>query len=268
MVRSGFALRQAVKAREFMKSIQKAVSALQLLVDSGGELRVGDTSRHLKVTRSSASRLLASLAGGGLLEQDPATQRYRAGILAVQLAASFHRNFDLVEQAQKEMEELARKTEHTVWLGVLSGAEVVVLKTARGSQPIQFTVEPGHRLPAHAAAMGKALLAVKSDSEIRSLFATPSERVTERTVASVDDLMREIAMSRLRGYSVSNQELFDGVKSISVAFEGPHKGMNIAISVSYPLFAFESASDQPVVDALLLFAHDFGTRIGDKRWIK
>ena len=251
-----------------MKSIEKAVSALQLLVNSGGELRVGETSRHLKVTRSSASRLLASLASGGLIEQDPATQRYRAGILAVQLAASFHRNFDLVEQAQKEMEELARQTEHTVWLGVLSGTEVVVLKTARGSQPIQFTVEPGHRLPAHAAAMGKALLAVKPDAEIRSLFAASLDPVTKQTLVSIDDLLREVAMSRLRGYAISNQELFDGVKAISVAFEDPHKGMNIAISVSYPLFAFEGGSDQSVVDALLLFAHHFGARIGDKRWTK
>ncbi|AOO85019.1 IclR family transcriptional regulator [Bosea vaviloviae] len=251
-----------------MKSIEKAVRALQLLVNSGGELRVGDTSRHLKVTRSSASRLLASLASGALIEQDPATQRYRAGILAVQLAASFHRNFDLVEQAQKEMDELARQTEHTVWLGVLSGAEVVVLKTVRGSQPIQFTVEPGHRLPAHAAAMGKALLAIKSDTEIRSLFATSLDPVTKQTLISVDDLLHEIAMSRLRGYAISNQELFDGVKAISVAFEDPHKGMSIAISVSYPLFAFDGGSDQSVVDALLLFAHHFGTRIGDKRWIQ
>lgn len=251
-----------------MKSIDKAVRALQLLVDSGGEIRVGDTSRHLKVTRSSASRLLASLAAGGLIEQDATTQRYRAGILAVQLAASFHRNFDLVELAQKEMEELASQTEHTVWLGVLSGAEIVVLKTTRGSQPIQFTVEPGHRLPAQAAAMGKALLALKSDAEIRSLFSTPSAPMTEHTLASVDDLLREVAMSRLRGYAVSNQELFEGVKSIAVAFEGPQKGVNVAISVSYPLFAFANASDQPIIDRLLMFGHDFGTRIGDKRWIR
>lgn len=251
-----------------MKSIDKAVRALQLLVDSGGEIRVGDTSRHLDVTRSSASRLLASLAAGGLIEQDPATQRYRAGILAVQLAASFHRNFDLVELAQKAMEDLANQTEHTAWLGVLSGAEVVVLKTTRGSQPIQFTVEPGHRLPAQAAAMGKALLALKSDVEIRSIFSAPSAPMTEHTVVSVDDLLREVAMSRLRGYAVSNQELFEGVKSIAVAFEGPQKGANIAISVSYPLFAFANASDQPIIDKLLMFGHDFGARIGDKRWIK
>lgn len=153
-----------------MKSIEKAMSALQLLVDSGGEIRVGDTSRHLDVTRSSASRLLASMARGGLLEQDPGSQRYRAGILTVQLAACFHRSFDLVEQAQKDMEELAQKSEHSVWLGVLSGAEIVVLKTMRGSQPIQFTVETGHRLSAVNTAMGRALLALKSEAEIRKFY--------------------------------------------------------------------------------------------------
>lgn len=251
-----------------MKSIDKAIGALQLLVDSGGEIRVGDTSRHLKVTRSSASRLLSSLAKGGLLEQDLGTQRYRAGILAVRLAASFHRNFDIVEQAQKDMEELARKTQHTVWLGVLSGAEVIVLKTVRGSQPIQFNVEPGHRLPAHAAAMGKALLSIKTDDEIRALYDSTPIPETKQTVRSVDDLMREIADTRLRGYAISNQELFSGVKAIAVVFEDPQKAMSIAISVSYPLFSFEGAGDQTIVDEVMSFAHHFGARIGDRRWMR
>lgn len=251
-----------------MKSIEKAVSALQLMVESGGELRVGDVSRHLKVNRSTASRLLASLAGGGLIEQDPLTQRYGAGILAVQLAAGFHRKFDLVEQAQKEMEALARETQHTAWLGVLSGAEVVVLKTVRGSQPIQFAVEPGHRLPAHAAAMGKALLALKPDEEIRGLFEGPLAATTGRTLHSVDDLLRELAQTRLRGYAISNQELFDGVKAISIALTERHKGTSIAVSVSYPLFALPDGNDRAITEALLAFGRHFGARIGDVRWTR
>jgi len=251
-----------------MKSIEKAVSALQLMVESGGELRVGDVSRHLKVNRSTASRLLAALAGGGLIEQDPQTQRYGAGILAVQLAAGFHRKFDVVEQAQKEMETLARQTQHTAWLGVLSGAEVVVLKTVRGSQPIQFAVEPGHRLPAHAAAMGKALLALKTDAEIRGLFEGPLLPSTGRTVHTLDDLLRELAQTRLRGYAISDQELFDGVKAISIALTERHKGTSIAVSVSYPLFALPDGDDQSIIAELLAFGRHFGARIGDSRWTR
>ncbi|CAH1689256.1 IclR family transcriptional regulator [Hyphomicrobiales bacterium] len=251
-----------------MKSIEKAVRALQLMVESGGELRVGDVSRHLEVNRSTASRLLASLATGGLIEQDPVTQRYGAGILAVQLASGFHRKFDIVEQAQKEMEALARETQHTVWLGVLSGAEVVVLKTVRGSQPIQFAVEPGHRLPAHAAAMGKALLSLKPDAEIRPLFEGSLPTATKQTLHSVDELLRQLALTRLRGYAISDQELFDGVKAISIALTDKHKGTSIAVSVSYPLFALRDGNDQAIIDALLSFGRYFGTRIGDARWAR
>ena len=250
-----------------MKSIEKAVEALQLMVDSGGELRVGDVSRHLKVNRSTASRILASLASGGLIEQDPTTQRYGAGILAVELAASFHRRFDVVEQAQKEIEALAREIGHTVWLGVLSGAEVMVLKTARGSQPIQFAVEPGHRLPAHAAAMGKALLALKSDAELRLLFKDGLPAVTKHTVSTLERLQAEIVQTRLRGFGISDQELFEGVKAISVALESP-LGSAIAVSVSYPLFTIEDGNDQQIVESLLNFGRRFGARIGDARWTR
>jgi len=250
-----------------MKSIEKAVSALRLMVDLGGELRVADVSRHLKVNRSTASRLLASLASGGLIEQDPVSQRYGAGMLAVELAANFHRRFDVVEQAQKEMDSLAREIGHTVWLGVLSGTEVVVLKTARGSQPIQFAVEPGHRLPAHAAAMGKALLALKLDAEIRDLFKDALPAATRQTVSTLARLQSEIVQTRLRGYGISDQELFEGVKAISIALESPH-GSPIAVSVSYPLFTIENGNDQQIVEALLSFGRRFGARIGDVRWTR
>jgi DNA-binding IclR family transcriptional regulator len=208
----------------------------------------------------------STLGRGGLLEQDQATQRYRPGILAVQLASGFYRHFDLVEQAQKEVEELARQTQHTAWLGILSGTEVVVLKTVRGSQPVQYAVEPGHHLPAHAAAMGKALLALKSDGEVRELFQQPMNRAAGRTIISIDDLLPELSLTRLRRYAVSNQELFEGVKAVSVAFEDAHKERAIALSVSYPLFIVKDKSDQPIIDTLLLLAHNFGMRIGDRRW--
>lgn len=249
-----------------MKSIEKAVEALRLMATSGREISVAETGRHLNVTRSTASRLLATMGRGGLIEQNPSTQRYRPGILAVQLASGFHRHFDLVDQVGQEMAELSAQTGHTAWAGILSGTEVVVLKTVRGTHPIQFTVEPGRRLPAHAAAMGKALLALKSDGDVRALFPQGLPATAGAALGSVDDLIAELGLTRLRRYAVSNQELFNGVRAISVAFQDTDKEKAVALSVSYPLFSVQDGGDQAIVDTLLLTASRIGAKIGDARW--
>ena len=249
-----------------MQSIERAVKALKLMADQGGEVSVSQTGRHLGVTRSTASRILASLARDGLIEQNPDTQRYQPGILSLRLASSFGRNIDLVAQGEMELKRLSESTGHTSWIGLLSGTEVVVLKTIRGSFPIHFSVEPGQRLPAHAAAMGKALLSLKEDAEIRELYARGLHPSTGKTITKIEPLLTELAAVRECGIARSNQELFEGVNAVAVGIREAVGGRAIAISISYPVFAMSDAGDQPMIDALVNCARALGQRVGDKRW--
>lgn len=250
-----------------MQSIERAVKALKLMADQNGEVSVSQTGRHLGVTRSTASRILASLARDGLIEQNPDTQRYQPGILSLRLASSFGRNIDLVAQGEMELKRLSATTGHTSWLGLLSGTEVVVLKTVRGSFPIHFSVEPGQRLPAHAAALGKALLALKDDKEIRELYAQGMPASTARTITDVDALLGKLAAARESGIARSNQELFEGVNAMAVGIREAVSGRSIAIGLSYPVFALpDEAGDKPMIEALLNCARELGKRVGDKRW--
>ncbi|MFX6861627.1 IclR family transcriptional regulator C-terminal domain-containing protein, partial [Acinetobacter baumannii] len=75
---------------------------------------------------------------------------------------------------------------------------------------------------------------------------------TGATLGSVDELIAELALTRLRRYAVSNQELFDGVKAISVAVQDTDKEQAVALSVSYPLFSVQDGGDQAIVDTLLV----------------
>lgn len=249
-----------------VQSVERAVKALKLMADQGSDVSVSQTARHLGVTRSTASRILASLARDGLIEQNPATQRYQPGILSLRLASSFGRNIDLVAQGETALKRLSETTGHTSWLGLLSGAEVVVLKTFRGSFPIHFSVEPGQRLPAHAAALGKALLALLDDAEVRALYGRGLRASTGRTITAIEPLLRELATVRASGIARSNQELFEGVNAIAVGIREGVGGRTIALGLSFPVFAVSEDGDQPMIEALSGCARELGERVGDQRW--
>lgn len=249
-----------------MKSIRKALDALKLLRDPPHEVAVGDVARALGTTVSTASRILAALRDGDLVEQDPVTRRYRPGQLAAHLAGGFNRSTDTMVCVQEAMNDLVAKTRHTAWAGVLSGADVIVLRIVHGGFPVRFEVELGHALPAHAAALGKALLALLPDAEVTRLCGPRLAALTPRTHRSSRRLLEDLAATRERGYAVSDQELFPGVRSIAVAFQTTAEPRPMSMGLSYPIFSIDPAHEQGLIDALIACARHLGQRLGDRRW--
>jgi DNA-binding IclR family transcriptional regulator len=250
-----------------MKSIRKATEVLKLLAAPPHEISVSDAARALGVTPSNASRILGALRDSELIDQDPGTRRYRPGPLAAQIAAGFRRGGDLLATVETAMAPLVQETSHTGWLGVLSGAEVVVLRTLHGGFPVRFGVELGSRLPAHAAAMGKALLARLDDAEVRRRCGARLKARTGRTAKDIATLIADLGRIRARGYAVSDQELFQGIRSIAVAFMRPGEEEAVALSLSYPVFSVPEGAETSLIAALLRHARRIGGKIGDPRWV-
>jgi DNA-binding IclR family transcriptional regulator len=251
-----------------MKSIRKAMEALRLVSVPPHETTVADVARHLNVNASTASRMLAALRDAELLDQDPVTRRYRPGAFALQLASGFRRMTDVLACVQAEMPALAESTGHTTWAGVLSGAEVVVLRMVNGKAPVRFGVDLGRHLPAHAAAMGKALLALLPDADVKKRCGPALPSQTDSTLRNLKALLADLAVTRNRGYALSDQELFQGIRSVSTTVQGPNGEEPVAISVSYPLFTLDKREEQEIVEQLLLTGQRIGQRIGDPRWLR
>ena len=198
-----------------MKSIRKAAEVLRLLASPPHDMSVAEVARALRVTASNASRILAELRDAELLHQDVATRRYRPGPLAMRLAAGFQQTTDILSCVQETMPELVGRTSHTAWAGVLDGADVVALRTQHGGYPVRFEIDLGKRLPAHATAMGKVLLALLPDADVRRRMRGRLNAVTPHTITTLPALLSELASIRARGYGISDQELFAGIKSIA-----------------------------------------------------
>lgn len=93
-----------------IQSVHRAVSILELLAQEG-ELGVTELGRRLGVHKATASRLVATLAGHGLVGRNPATDKCRLGIGLAHLAGAAMAGLDLVRQARPVLEELAERTE-------------------------------------------------------------------------------------------------------------------------------------------------------------
>ena len=74
-------------------AVERAVAVLEALAD--GELGTNEIARRTGLTASTASRQLATLVAGGLVEHDADTGRYRLGLRLVELGNAALGRLDL-----------------------------------------------------------------------------------------------------------------------------------------------------------------------------
>jgi IclR family pca regulon transcriptional regulator len=166
--------------------------------------------------------------------------------------------------SEKPLRELADSTGETVNLGVLLGDQVLYLARLRNADLVTANVQVGSTLPAVYTSMGKLLLAYLTADELTErLGALPfSSGAGPNAVHTMAQLEERLATIRDRGYSVQDEELAQGLRSISVPIWGrealPAGAINIAVSSS----RHDVASLQgPLLDQLRTAADDISLRL-------
>ena len=101
---------------------------------------------------------------------------------------------------------------------MLDGDDVVyVVRSAARHRLMAITLSVGTRLPAAYTSMGRVLLAQLSESELLAfLDGVRLERFTESSIIDKGELRRSIDQAREQGYSIVDQELDSGLRSVAV----------------------------------------------------
>jgi DNA-binding IclR family transcriptional regulator len=215
---------------------------------SAGErlLGVNDLAARTKLDVSAVSRIARLLEADGYLERDPATRRYRLGLRVYQLGVLYLSEHSVFGRLNAALDEIAIRTGHTAYFGVLEGREMVFLATRQGTGPLRVVVTPGERIWAHATAAGKALLARASDAEVRRRLGARLPGYTGETVRTRAALLRELKVARTHGYALMREEWAPGVAAVGVAVDLKLGTRPVGISVGLP--AFEASPE--VVETL------------------
>jgi DNA-binding IclR family transcriptional regulator len=213
-----------------VQSVRTALDLLDCFMGSD-ELGVSDVARKLGVAKSTAHRLLITLAGAGMVDKNPQSGRYRLGIRIYELGTLAANRNRLRSRALPVMEELRQLTGHTVHLSVADGADVVHLERLQSMRRDVVLVDMRRRFPVHSTSGGKAIAALNgevADSRRRAGF-TP---LADGVVAQVADFDRELAEVRRCGYAVNRGEVLRGVTSMAAPILDTAGIARAAISVA------------------------------------
>lgn len=177
---------------------------------AGTVLRLDQVVIRTGLPRSSVHRILTQLHTAGLLQHR--REGYR--LAASPLPAVTHSQLRGV--ASPVLERLHADTGLVVHLGVLMGADVVYLDKVSGSSGVAVPTRVAGHTPAHASALGKAMLARLAAEDVDTIVADPLRKCTPATIADRATLHQELARIRSRhGLAYDDQELAVGLSSVA-----------------------------------------------------
>ena len=160
-----------------------------------------------------AHRLVHELTGWGALQRDP-SGRYHVGLRLWEVAQ--HGGRQLREAARPYLQDLFSLTQETSHLAVRKGREALYIDRVYGSKRVPRASRVGGRLPLHATAVGKVLLAYEERWIREAYVAGPLDAPTPRTHVHPARLLEELDRIREQGHATTFEEVRPGACSIAV----------------------------------------------------
>ncbi|MFE0147419.1 IclR family transcriptional regulator [Nonomuraea sp. NPDC059007] len=208
--------------------MQNVVNALRALEEVAARqpIGVGELSRALGLPKSTVQRSLRTLHEAGWIR--PAGGEVTRWLVTTKaLQVGRRAELGLRDVALPVMEELRQRTGETVHLMVPEGDAVVLIERLETDKPLRIVLPLGIRLPLHASANGKAVLAHLS-GELPEL-----ESYTPATITDPAVLREELAAIRAQGWAGNRGEWRSDIAAVAAAVLGAD-GPVATLSVSCP----------------------------------
>lgn len=232
-----------------VKSAGRTLDVLEALAGSPTRRSLVDLARALEIPKSSLHGILRTMIQRGWVEADATGTRFGLGVRALQVGAAYLQTDDAMGLLGSVLDDLSQQFGETVHLGRLDGTHVVYLAKRESVHPLRLYSAIGRQLPAHATALGKALLAERADETVDGLLTWPLRALTGHTITDPERLHDDLATVRERGYAVDREENTEGIVCFAMAVPLQTPAVD-AISLSVPTSRLDRPTEERIVAAL------------------
>jgi DNA-binding IclR family transcriptional regulator len=213
-------------------SLERAAALLDAFDATHRELALADLVRRSGLPRSTVHRTATRMIQLGWL--DKPQDRYRIGNRLFELSGLAPVRHELREAVLPFLQDLFGAARTTVQLGVLDGAQILVVDKITGHRPMPMLSQVGGTVPAYCSGLGRAILAWSDESTLQGVLAAGMPRRTSRTITSETALRRELAAIPDRGWAHEREEGNVGISCVAAPIFDSAGEVVAALSVTGP----------------------------------
>jgi IclR family acetate operon transcriptional repressor len=148
----------------------------------------------------------------------PAETSEHAWVVSSRISALLgNRYAHLLSAARPVIDHVREMCNESVSLSVLEGNDVVIIDHLDSEEPLRVVAAIGYRVPAHTAAVGKAILARLPTYQQELFINRQLQTFTESTITDPDQFRAELEEVRRRGYATMKGEYDSSISSVGAA---------------------------------------------------
>ena len=234
------------------------MALLDALADSETGLGVNELARRIGVNPSTASRLLATLEQGRLVERSPGGP-YRLGLKLVALSDRVLTQLDVRTRARPLLARLVADTGETATLSVPGDGEAITVDFVPSPSSVVSMARVGRPSIPHATAAGKVMLAFDTAGAPAAKTLTA---YTERTITRPDVLAAELAAVRDRGWAEAVGEREPDLGAVAAPVFGRGGELAAILGIQGPASRLPAATRRLLRTPLLQAAAELSRALG------
>jgi IclR family acetate operon transcriptional repressor len=255
-------LEEEPKSVGSIRAVNRVVAILELFQESK-ELTMSEVARATGLSESTVFRYLGALAEHRWLVAER-SGGYRLGIRVFQLGQTAVANLDIGRVSLPYMEALLDEYDETVNCAIFQSDTVVVIKSLESSSAIRRGASVGQQDYLFSSALGKSILAHLPLEEVMRLQTDVEMKpLTERSIVTIGELVKDLAQVRARGYSLDDEESEMGLMCVAMASYDAFGFPRYALSVSGPTDRIRLAIERGLGESVARAAAELSSELGN-----
>lgn len=220
--------------RTVLRSLTNSLRVVEVLASANPGMGVTDISRRVGLSKSAVHSILSTLMAEGYVEQASAGGKYRLTLKLYELGCQVLARSPMDHRVLPLMEALGRVTNETISLAVISGGGALLVQRVESTELLRADLQVGTRIPLHATATGKVLLAFMPEQELDRYLRGPLEPYAHATKVDPSALRAELEVVRASGLATAVDELATGIAAMAVPVLDRNMKAVCALSVAGP----------------------------------
>lgn len=232
---------------DFNTSLARGLAVISAFSQQRPHQSISQLSLKTSIPRAAVRRCLHTLAMLGYVGHDAERRTFMLRPKVLSLGYAYLSSIPLVTMAQPVLDSLSQRLHESSSLAVLEGNEIAYVARSKATRRIMSVdLGIGSHLPAYCTSLGRVLLAGLCAESLKTYLAQMhAVRHTSRTIVGKEKLRLAIEATRRDGYSIVDQELELGLRSIAVPITDTRGVVIAAMNASthaslLPLAQFQS----------------------------
>ncbi len=226
---------QQLPSGEFIQSLARGLAVIRAFSDERDMLTLANVARTAGLSRASARRSLLTLETLGYVGSREGRFYLRPRVL--DLGYAFLSSSSAVDITQENLRQLSDRLHESCSACEYDNGDVVYVARAAVDSVMPIRVGIGRRLPAFCTSTGTVLLSAFSEEDLADFFERyPREKHSPMTITDEGEIRARLAEIRERGWSLNDQELELGGRSVAAPIVSPTgeylSAVNVTVSTS------------------------------------